>query len=249
MAIIVTSYTPTTGPETGGTLVTFTGTGMGTVDAVLFDGAEAEIVGAPTATAVVVRTPPGATGTADVTVADTAANNFVQAGVDFTYTAVSAAEQLVTTLANKFRLDVRNVGDANFTKVRGITTIKPGLQYTTEDDSDIDSGIDGADLVTGRKADVTGTVKRGKGVTSNAYDPGQEIIRTAAENAGTVAGTIECRWFDRTGGPEAYTAFALAQWSPQGGNKTADKVDFTLNIQGRRTVIANPVIADSSLAL
>lgn len=247
MAIVITSYTPTTGPETGGTLVDVTGTGLAAVDAVLLDGNPAEIVSV-SATHVIFRTPAGTVGTADVTLADTAANNFAQAGVDFTYTAVAADEQLVTTLANKFRLDARVIGDTDWTKVRGITTIKPGLDYATEDDSDIDTGIDGATLVTGRTATVTCTVKRGKGVSSGNYDPGQEILREAADAAGTADGTIEIRWYDRTGGPEAYTAFALAQWSPQGGNKTGDKVDVTLPIQGRRTLIANPVIADSSLS-
>jgi hypothetical protein len=253
MTMVVTSYTPETGPVTGGTLCTVTGTGLSTCVAVLIGDNEAILVSAA-ATTVVFRTPHGdAVGNAGVHLFD--GTNVVTATDPFVYTAVSAAEQLVTTLANKFRLDASaNVAttwaDLGVTdrKVRGIVTIKPGLAYTTEDDSDIDSGIDGSDLVTGRKATVSGTVKRGKGVTSGNYDPGQEILRLAAEAAGTSAALIPIRWYDRTGGPEAYTAFALVEWSPQGGNKTADKVDFTLNIQGRRTVITNPVIADASLA-
>ena len=250
MAIVITSYTPTTGPTTGGTLCTVTGTGLGTVDVVLVDGDSVPVVGTPTATEVKFRTPAHAAGTGNVTLGDTAADDFAQAATDFTYTAGGADEQLVTTLANKFRLEV-NTGTPEaptWTKVRGITTIKPGLDYSTEDDSDIDTGIDGATLVTGRSASVTCTVKRGKGISTGNYDAGQEALREAADAAGTPEGTVQIRWFDRTGGPEAYTAFALSQWAPQGGNKTGDKVDVTLPIQGRRTVIANPVLADPALS-
>lgn len=255
MAMVITSYTPETGPVTGGTECTVTGTGLDDCDVVLVGNNEATIVGTPTATTVVFRTPAAASASnADVVLVDTSTPADVKATDPFVYTAVSTAEPLKTTLASKFRLDVSanidtdwsDMGDTD-RKVRGITTIKNGMDYTTEDDSDIDTGIWGATLVTGLTASITGTVKRAKGVSSGVYDPGQEIIRHASDHPDTAEGLIKCRIYDRTGGPEAYEFFSLCQWSPQGGNKTGDKVDFTLNAQGERTTITNPVLADSSL--
>lgn len=247
MVMAITSYTPTTGPVTGGTQCTITGTGLDVVDAVLVGNHDAELVSvAGDGLSVVFITPHGdAAAAVKVAVVDVGGDAIVEAATSFTYTAVTAdGEELVSTLAGKYGLRVRNVGDATFTKVRGVLTIKPGRNYTTEDDSDTDSGFDGSDFITTRKNDFTGTVKRGKGVTTGNYDPGQEIMRVAEESVAPV----EAQVYDRTGGPEAWQFTAMCQWAPQGGNKTSDKHDFTLLIQGARTVIANPVIADPTLA-
>lgn len=250
MALAITSYTPTTGPVTGGTQCTITGTELDTVDTVLVGSVAATIVGTPTGTTLVFRTPPGAAGTSLVTVVDNGSGGRVAvAGTSFTYTAVPANDTLVSTMASKFRLDCMTApGISSRTKVRGITTIKPGVDASTEDDSDIDSGTWGADFVNGRKWSITGTVRRGLGVVSGVYDTGQEGLRLAADNVGTTSGLVVVQWYDRTGGPEAYQGTALVTWSPQGGNKTSDKVDFTLLGQGARTTITNPVIADPTLA-
>lgn len=246
MTMVITSYTPETGPVTGGTQVTVTGTGLSTCVAVLVGANEATIIGTPSATTVVFQTPPGAAaGTAKVALYD--GTVVVEATDSFTYTAVSADEQLDSTLASKYRLDITADGGTTWTKVRGITTIKAGINYSSEDDSDIDSGVWTSTLNTGLGWQLTFTCKRGKGHTSGNYDPGQELVRAASDQLGTPS-TVQIRWYDRTGGPEAYTGFANVQWAPQGGNKTGDKVDVTLNGQGARTVIDNPVIEDPSLA-
>ncbi len=64
---VLTSLTPTTGSVLGGTVVTLTGSGFGPGSVVTFDG-EAAQVDSATATQLVVRTPVGSTGFADVTV-------------------------------------------------------------------------------------------------------------------------------------------------------------------------------------
>lgn len=250
MTIAITSFTPETGPVTGGTEVTVTGTGLGPTVAVLVGGNEATIVGTPSATTVVFVTPPGASASAFKVALYDGTNPSVEATDSFTYTAVSAATELITTLAFKWRLDINSASFASPTwvKMLGIKTIVPALAFSSEDDSDIDTGIDASTLITGRNASVTGTVRRAQIVDSTNYDPGQELVRLAAEAAGTQAGTIDIRWYDRTGGPEAYRAFALSQWSPKGGNKTADTADFTLSVQGKRTTITNPVLADPTLS-
>lgn len=245
MVMAITSYTPTTGPQTGGTECTITGTGLDVVTAVMVGPNEAELVGEPTATEVVFITPPGAVGTAKVAVLDTDAGASVDAATSFTYTAVSGAgEALISTLAGKFGVRVRDVGDPDFTVVRGLLSIKPGRDYSTEDDSDTDSAFDTSDFITARKNSFSGTLKRGKGAVTGNYDPGQEIMRVAEESVSAIEGQV----YDRTGGPEAWDFTAIVQWAPQGGNKTSDKVDFTLLVQGARIVITNPVIDDPSLA-
>ena len=251
MAPVVTSYTPTTGTTAGGTQCTITGTGLDTVTVVLVGTAEATIVGTPTATTLVFRTPTSSSATSQkVTVIDTAAGTSAQAGTSFVYTLAPVDELLVTTLAKKFRVDVNTgtSGSPVWTKVRGITTLKPGLNTNTEDDSDYDSGDWSSTVKTQLGWLLDFTVKRGLGAISGAYDPGQQALWTAHDQTGA-GGTAQVRWYDRKGGPEAYTGYAQVQWSPQGGDtKTTDKVDVSLEGQGARTKITNPVIADPSLA-
>ncbi|GEM_PF-2246338 len=64
----VTTLDPDSGPTSGGTTVTITGTGLAGTTAVTFDGAPAEILDNPDDTTLVVRTPAGAAGPADVAI-------------------------------------------------------------------------------------------------------------------------------------------------------------------------------------
>lgn len=243
MAVTITSYTPTTGPASGGTECTVTGTGLLTVEAVLVGPNEAVIETGATDTQLKFRTPAGAAGAVPVALYD--GSTVVEASTQFTYTAVPASESVTPSLAGKWALDVRNIGDTDYTMVRSVTSgVKPSRAYTSEDDSDTDSGIDGSDFITMRKNTFDLTVSRKRGNVSGNYDPGQEILRTNEE----ITKPIEGRVYDRTGGPEAWSFTALVQWSPKGGNKTADQVDVSLLVQGPRTVIANPVLADPTLA-
>lgn len=248
MAPVITSYTPTTGPISGGTLCTITGTGLATVTVVLVGNKQATIVGTPSATQLKFLTPSGAAvGTAVVSAFDVAGNTEGQGATPFTYAALTTGtETLVTTLAKKMRLDVTTDGGITYFKVRGIKTMKPVINPTTEDDTDFDSGNWGSDLKTLLKWQLDMDVKRGLGVVTGTYDPGQEVLRAASENMG-VAGVVQVRWFDRNGGPEAYTGFAQVTWSPNGGGAVGDVVSVSLLGQGTRTTIANPVLADPSL--
>lgn len=68
VAPTVTNVSPASGPAAGGTTVVITGTGLGSATDVLFDGVSGTIVGTPTDTRIVVVTPPGVAGPADVVV-------------------------------------------------------------------------------------------------------------------------------------------------------------------------------------
>jgi hypothetical protein len=250
MAPTITSFTPAGGPVTGGTEVTITGTGLDDVTVVLVGNDEAEIVGTPTATSLTFRTPAGPAGNAAVAVYD--GTEMVAAGAQFAYAAVPADDVLVTQLAGRYALDV-NTGTYDtptWLRVRGVTTIQRAMNYTNEDDSDTDSGAWDSTLDTSLGWTITGTCKRGRGKVSGAFDPGQEALRVAGDSLGA-AHVVDVRYYDRAAvsvDDEAKRGFATSQWAPQGGNKTGDKVNFTLTGQGALTDIDNPVIADPSLA-
>jgi hypothetical protein len=153
-----------------------------------------------------------------------------------------APETLVSTLARKFRLDV-NTGTRAvpaWTQVRGITAFTPTLDTNLENDSDYDSGGWGSQTKTLLSWSLTATVKRGRGVDSGVYDPGQEALRAASESFGA-DGVAQVRWYDREGGDEAYTGDAEVSWAPSGGGVTAlDMAEVTLTGKGARVQIANP---------
>lgn len=151
-------------------------------------------------------------------------------------------EPLVSTLARKFKVDVNTGTDVApvWTPIRAIGELKPALDSTLEDDSDYDSDGWLSDAKTAMKWSLELKLIRKIGLTTEQYDPGQEFIRAAADQFGTAA-TVNVRWYDRNGGPEAYEGFAVVTWAPEGGGPTAlDMVTVTLNGQGARETITNP---------
>lgn len=80
----ITTLSPTSGPTSGGTAVTITGTNLDTTDSVTFDGAPApfSVINATTLSAV---TPPGTAGAADVVVTNPAGSDTAVGA--FTYVA------------------------------------------------------------------------------------------------------------------------------------------------------------------
>lgn len=151
-----------------------------------------------------------------------------------------------STTNRKWYLDV-NTGTAllpTWTGVFGCTDLNFPLDNTLEDDSDYDSEGYGSQTKTGSQWSATGTVARKvTAADPEAYDPGQEAIRLAAEENG-VDNSLHVRWYEmEPGGPrvEAYEGHAAATWSPNGGSPTAlSTAGFTLNGQGKRTPITHP---------
>ena len=147
------------------------------------------------------------------------------------------------TVNTKWRLDI-DTDDTGTTpawlQVKGLSALQPAVNNTVQDATDYDSVGWGADAVTLRKWQVTGTCmrKRYDDAGTAAYDAGQEALRAAADDLALV----HCRFYERgadgaalTDG-EAYEGYALVQWEPQGGDATAlSTVNFTLLGQGERT--------------
>lgn len=248
MALAVTSFLPTSGDTTGGNAVVITGTGLTAVTSVMFGDVQAAIDtnAANSATSLTVIAPAIANadaGDVKVTVLDSVTPSEAQSTTSYTYNSVSVPE-LATSLNGKWKFQVEDSSDT-YIDVRGLTNFTPGSDQTTVDDSDYDSvdedtGLSyGSDVLTQVKYSLAGTVDR---KTSSGYteDPGQKILRLAA-NAGGAAGIVACRWYDRNGGDEAYTASGIVSWGDKGG-AVSDKssVDFTVKVRGKRTTIANP---------
>ncbi len=85
----VTSLSPTSGPVTGGTTVTISGSNLGNATAVRFSNNGATIL-SDSATQIVVNDPPGAVGSVIVTVVTTAGTSATSAADQFTYQSVPA---------------------------------------------------------------------------------------------------------------------------------------------------------------
>lgn len=150
------------------------------------------------------------------------------------------------TTNKKWRLDVDLdivAFSGNWAQVRGLNNLGPNLNNTIQDATDYDDDEWGSDAVTGRKWQVTGTAFRK--TYAGTYDPGQELLRAAADNLVIV----HARWYERglaTG--EAYEGFALVQWEPQGGDPTGlSQVNVTLLGQGARTPIEHPEAGEAGV--
>jgi hypothetical protein len=151
-------------------------------------------------------------------------------------------ETLVSTLARKYRLDVNtsSTTTADWKQVRGVSEFTPTVDSNLEDDSDYDSDGWASQTKTQLAWAIEATLMRKIGVTSGAYDPGQEALRVAGESFGT-DGVVHVRWYDREGGAEAYEGYAEVSWAPEGGSTTAlSAVSVTLTGKGARSTITNP---------
>lgn len=247
MTLAVTSFTPTTGPCTGGTRVVITGTGLTAVTSVMVGDHQATIDTSATNTALSLTfiTPAisnDLAGALKVTVLDSVTPTEAQSSGSFTYTAVSNPT-LVSATASKWKLEIDSAvaqdGSA-YIPVRGMTDFQPAVATTSQDDSDYDSGVWGSDAKTQLKWSNVCKLSR-KRATGYVEDPGQKLLRLAHDQVGT-AGTVRVRWYDRNGhGSEAYQGVAMVQWSEDGGATTAlDTVSVTLMGQGARLGITNP---------
>ncbi len=238
MAQVITSFTPTTGPANGGTVVVITGTGLDVTDRVFVGDGEGQIISHTGSTGLTFRAPSGTAGTAKITVLDTTAGAgaAVVSSGDYTYSA-AVGQNLVGTLNRDWQVDVYNTGSTTWVGVYGMTQMQPAVDNTDQDDSDMSSNGWGATLTTMRHWNLPCTVSRKKDTGTLLPDPGQEYLRAAADSNTPVS----VRWYKKIAGWEAYSGTGIVQWSPQGG--AVDGIDFvavTIKGQGARSSITNP---------
>lgn len=154
------------------------------------------------------------------------------------------------TTNSKWRVDIDTAYDGTngatvttvWDQLRGMSDFTPALDNTIQDASDYDTGLWGADAVTGRKWKGEATCLRkeydGTEAGTVAYDKAQEFLRVAADEGRRV----HVRWYERSDASgEAYEGIALVQWDPQGGAPNGlSQVKITLLGQGPRIAVAVP---------
>jgi hypothetical protein len=146
-----------------------------------------------------------------------------------------------STLARKwvFEINTGTVAVPVWTTVKGlnsltVTEAEPNLE---DDNVYEDAGYTGQ-TKTGLSWNAAATVMRRTDPTDvTIYDPGQEKLRLLGRTLGPT-GVAHCRFYDRDGGPEAFTGFGEVSWAPQGGTPTdLEQVDITITGKGINTQI------------
>jgi hypothetical protein len=144
---------------------------------------------------------------------------------------------MTTALARKFKIDVSSDG-TTWVSLKGVNDFNPQVTPTLQDSSDYDT--DGWASQEKTMQAWANTVKVNRKTTSGTYDPGQELVRAAHDQFGDEA-RIYTRWYDREGGPEAYSGLALVGWSrSKTGVVDLDEATITFTGDGARESITNP---------
>ena len=131
----ITAVAPDSGPETGGTAVTITGTGFTGATGVTFDGTPGTSFTVVNDTTITVTTPAGTPGTADVVVQHPTADS--QPG-DFTYLAVPAITSVAPDSGPETGGTPVTITGTGFTGATGVTFDgTPGTDFTVVDDTTI----------------------------------------------------------------------------------------------------------------
>lgn len=159
---------------------------------------------------------------------------------------------MVTALARKFGVQV--TADltlaSGWVSLNGITDLDPEIAANLEDASAYDTNGWSTSEITMQSWTLSATVFR-RNDGSNNYDAGQELVRSAVGQFGTSA-RVGVRWFDKNGGPEAYSGVAVVSWKRSNtGVKNLEQAQMTftgtdiplnLNISNPYSSGLNPVI-------
>ena len=151
---------------------------------------------------------------------------------------------LASKLARTWAVEVKPMDadeSTEWTRVRGINSFQPGLDPNFEDSTDYDN--DGwssqEKTLQGWSLSLTFIEKRSTDA-DQAQDAGQLILEDASDKFEDES-MVQVRWFERDGG-KAFEGVAAVQYEPQGGAPTAlSSVNVTLQGNGARRRIENPV--------
>lgn len=117
-------------------------------------------------------------------------------------------------LASRYVLEV----GSGQVPVFGMSSFVPNLDYVTFDNTDFDSGLLQTQGIAGFSATLNFTVK--DKLYTAAMDPGQALLKAAAEPGQGGFATLPVRWYDKAGVEKAKFGEAYIQWQPQGGSNT-----------------------------
>lgn len=148
----------------------------------------------------------------------------------------------VTALARRYQVDVSADG-SNWTQLKGINDLKPDIKPKVVDSTDYESNGWSSSEVT--MYDWKLTVKVNRETSAGVFDAGQELVRACVAQFGTSA-RVYVRWYDKNGAPEAWSGYALVEWSrTKTGVADLDEAEIVLAGDGQLTAIANPYSASS----
>lgn len=118
---------------------------------------------------------------------------------------------MTTTLARKWKCDVTLdlTLATGFVPLKRITDFDPEIAPNLEDASDYDTNGWTSSEPTMQSWTAQATFFRQQ--IGGTYDPGQELIRSAI-GVFQAAARIGVRWYDRNGGPEAFSGVAIPTW-------------------------------------
>jgi len=144
----------------------------------------------------------------------------------------------VHKLARRFKLDV-STDNSTWIPFKGITDLQVKENATVVDVTDYDT--DGFTAKEKTLSGATITVKADGPLNAGVADPGQEIVRATQYQFGSAA-RVYIRWYDRNNLPEAYSCYALANWSAsKTGVGDAEEITAVFDSDGAITSITNPV--------
>jgi hypothetical protein len=159
---------------------------------------------------------------------------------------------MVTALARKFGVQVTSdlTLASGWVNLNGIADLDPEIAANLEDASAYDTNGWATSEITMQSWTLQATVFR-RYAAGNVYDAGQELVRAAVGQFGTSA-RVGVRWFDKNGGPEAYSGVAVVSWKRTNTavkNLEQAQITFTgtdiplnLNISNPYSSGLNPVI-------
>ncbi|MGO3146443.1 MAG: beta strand repeat-containing protein, partial [Leucobacter sp.] len=131
----ITDLTPTEGPETGGTVVTITGTGFTDASGVTFAGTAGTVFDVVSDTQITVTTPAGTPGVADVIVEHPVEDSTPG---DFTYLAVPSVTELTPTEGPETGGTEVTIIGTGFTGATGVTFEGvAGVDFNVDSDTEI----------------------------------------------------------------------------------------------------------------
>jgi hypothetical protein len=149
-----------------------------------------------------------------------------------------------TTLARKYRIDVTNdlTLATGWTQFNGIDDWNDTVTPNKEDTSAYDTSGWNTREVT--MQDWSATASAFRRIVAGVYDPGQEIVRATRGQFGNAA-RCGVRWYDKNGGPEAYSGVALPTWARANtGVSNVEKVTVTFDATDiPLNTISNPGVA------
>lgn len=159
---------------------------------------------------------------------------------------------MVNALARKFAVQVTTdtTLTTGWTNLNGINDLDPEITPNLEDASAYDVNGWSTSEPTLQAWTLQATFFR-RYASGNVYDAGQELVR-ATVGQFAAAARIGVRWFDKNGGPEAYSGVAIPTWKRSNTavkNLEMAQVTFTgtdialnMNITNPYTATLNPII-------